>query len=198
MPKTQAIVVLDLETDGLTDPKSANDFSIVNVLELGMVVTTLDFEPIAGYHEVVKMTKPAAERIAKNDHVKTMHAKNGLLTDSIKNSEYTLAQVEQAAIGVLKETALDKGSFVMAGSGVTAFDFPLIKQNMPELASWFQYFTVDIGIVRRFIAFSSGNREFFPKVAASYGDMKEHRAMADAMAHLEELKLAKEWLRNLP
>lgn len=195
MAKTQALVVLDLETDGLPD---GNDFSVVNILEIGFVVTTLALEPVAGYEEVIKMTRPAAERVAKNSYVKEMHTKNGLLNDSIKKATHTLADAEREAIETLHETGLDKGSFLMTGSGVTAFDFPLIKEKMPELAEWFQYFTVDIGGVRRMLSILSGNREFFPKHLDSYGDMKEHRALADAQAHLREMQGARKWLLELP
>lgn len=191
----QALAFIDLETDGLPD---GQDFSVVNILEMGMVVTNLALEPLAGYHEVVKMTKPAAQRIAVNDYVKQMHTKNGLLQASIKESQMTLAEVEQETLSVLKETGLSQGEFMLAGSGIASFDFPLIKLAMPELASWFTYYVLDVGILRRGHQILSGGRTFYSKVNESYGDMKAHRAYADAEAHLKEAQVISKWLHELP
>lgn len=189
-----ALVFLDFETDGLPN---GNDFFVVHPLEFGMVVTNLDLEPIAGYHEVIKMTPEAAKRIASNEYVKSMHQKNGLLKESIQTAGHTLADVEREIIEVLHETGLDKGEFVIAGSGIASFDFPLIKALMPELATWFAYFTLDIGVLRRGHSILSGGRTFYPKVNESYGDAKTHRAYEDAEAHLKEAQVISKWLKEL-
>lgn len=189
----QRLAVIDLETDGLPD---GNDYSVVNILEFAMVVTDFALNKEAGYVEVLKMTRPAAERIKKNDYVKNMHGTSGLIKDSVA-SEFTLAEVEKNAIEVLHDTGLDKGDFIIAGSGVASFDFPLIKTQMPELASWFAYFTFDIGVLRRTIKILAG-KDLVAPVRESFEDgIKAHRALNDAEAHIKEAESFMEYFRSL-
>lgn len=187
----QQLAWIDVETDGLPE---GDDFSTVNVLEFAMIVTDFDLEPQTGYTEVVKLTKAGADRIRANDVVKDMHMTSGLIKDSAAGT-FTLAEVEEQAIETLKtKTSFEKGQFMIAGSGVAAFDFPLIKQKMPELAKWFAYYPFDIGIFRRVSKIMAG-RDIINPNTASYGESKAHRALADVQAHMEEAGKYRDWIR---
>lgn len=189
----QRLFWCDFETDGLPD---GNDFGVVNVLEAAVIVTDFALNPEAGYEEVIKMTRAGADRIMKNDYVKRMHSESGLLQASARESEFTLAEVEQNIIEVLKETTLDKGDFMIAGSGVAAFDFPLIKQKMPELASWLAYFPMDIGVLRRTVKVLAG-KDLVAPVKESFEDgIKAHRALADVQAHIKEAESFRDYFRS--
>lgn len=189
----QRLAWIDLETDGLPN---GNDYSVVNVLEFAMIVTDFALNPEAGYEEVVKLTRAGAERIKANEYVKNMHAANGLIRAS-RDSEFTLAEVEQNAIEVLKEMGLDKGEFMIAGSGVASFDFPLIKTQMPELASWFAYFVLDVGVLRRSVKILAG-KDLVAPVRESFEDgVKAHRARGDVEAHMKEGESFMEYFRSL-
>ncbi len=193
-PYPQRLAWIDLETDGLPD---GNDFGVVNVLEFAMIVTDFALNPEAGYEEVIKLTREGAARIKANDYVKNMHAKSGLLQASAREATMTLAEVEQAAIETLRATGLDKKEFMLAGSGVASFDYPLIKQKMPELASWFEYFTLDIGVLRRTIKVLAG-RDLVRPVRESFEDgVKAHRARGDVEAHMKEAESFMEYFRSL-
>lgn len=190
----QRLFWVDVETDGLPD---GNDFGVVNVLEVAVIVTDFALNPEAGYEEVIKLTRAGADRIMKNDYVKKMHADSGLLQASARESEFTLAEVEKNIIEVLKETTLDKGDFMIAGSGVAAFDFPLIKQKMPELASWLAYFPMDIGVLRRTVKVLAG-KDLVAPVKESFEDgIKAHRALADVQAHIKEAESFRDFFRSL-
>jgi oligoribonuclease (3'-5' exoribonuclease) len=183
----KAFAWIDIETDGLPD---GHDFSTVNMLEFGMIITNIDLTPITGYHEVVKITQAGAERIRANEFVRQMHLTSGLLQESIQGG-MTLAQVEQEAIETIQEAGLGEDDLFLAGSGVAMFDFPFIKTHMPRLAKYFKYFPFDIGLTRRQVKIFAG-RDLYPAVQESYQDgVKAHRAYADVEAHLKEAQNAR-------
>lgn len=189
----QALAWVDFETTGLPD---GNDFSGVHILEGSLIVTDMDLNKIAGSSVVVKMTNEAAKAIQGNEYVRKMHKENGLLADSIK-SDSTLEDLESEFIEILhKETTFDKGEFGIAGSGVAAYDFPLIKEHMPNFAKWLAYYPYDSGIFRRFLKLTA--RDFqVPTVSASSGDDKTHRSLADVEAHIEEARAMQDWFRKI-
>lgn len=186
---------IDLETDGLPPEDDRNNYADVHILEAGLIVTDFALNKVVGYSETVRLTKPAADRIRANDYVKNMHKTSGLLADAI-NAQHTVSQVENEMVAVLAEVG-QPGDFMIAGSGVASFDFPLIKTHMPRVAAYFAYFPFDIGIIRRGTRILAGHDIVGPS-PASYGDMKEHRAFGDVQAHLAEAVLYQTLLRSLP
>jgi oligoribonuclease (3'-5' exoribonuclease) len=195
MPKkyAKALGFVDIESDGLPD---GHDFSMVNILEFALIVTNMDLTPVAGYHEVVKMTRPAAERVSKNDLVKKMHQESGLLADSIKGT-HTLAEVEQEAIETLQEKGIGHEELMLAGSGIAMFDFPLIKTHMPEFAKYLTYYPMDIGIHRRLVKIFAGVDLINPVTESFQDGVKKHRAYSDAEAHLKEASRARDYYQGL-
>jgi oligoribonuclease (3'-5' exoribonuclease) len=177
-----ALFWIDIETTSLPE---GNDWSGVEILEVGVIVTDFDLKPYFGYKGVIGMTDAIKAALAKNPEVVQMHLKNGLLRES-KESTDTLRMVESEIIGMLKsKTTQDKGEFMIAGSGVATFDFQLLKAKMPELASWLAYFPFDVGVLRRSANILSGGRDVVKKVEASFSN-KSHRAIDDVKAHLQE------------
>lgn len=184
-----ALFWADFETTGLS-------FEDDHILEVGVIITDFDLNPLSGYEEVVKLTKVAADRLRKDDYVLSMHKASGLLQASAK-ATMTVAEVEQELITLIQETTpYGKGEFIIAGSGVGHFDHQLIQKQMPELATYFQYYPFDIGTMRRVTKILAG-RDVVNKTIASYGDQKMHRAYNDVSAHLEESGKYRDWLRGL-
>lgn len=185
----------DFETTSLPN---GMDFSDVHVLEVAVIVTDLDLNPKVGYRDVVAMTQEAAQVIRGNQFVKEMHTKSGLLRECIdatqKGEALSLAQVEQEILNILGDLG-GHDDFIIAGSGVAAFDFPLIKVKMPTLATWLAYFPFDIGVMRRVSRILTG-KEIVSHTSMSYGEEKVHRAMADVEAHLEEARKYRVVLRE--
>jgi len=201
MAYAQALFWTDFETTGL--PKG-NDFSGVHILEVAVIITNFDLQPLTGYKEVIAMTRTAAEAIKGNDYVKNMHTKNGLIAASVaaarSESPHTTADVEGELLDLIREnTTFGKGEFMIAGSGVAAYDHPLIKEKMPRLAEYLAYYPLDIGIQRRMALILAGNRELVNPTPRSYQDgQKEHRAWEDVQAHIEEARRWMEFYRELP
>lgn len=184
---------LDFESDSLPD---GNDFSNVNILEVGAVTTDFDLMKFKGYHDVIKLEKKHVENVKKSPEILEMHKKSGLLEDCAK-SELTLEEMEDGLIQLLKDSTFVQGEAILAGSGVAAFDHPLIKEKMPRLAEWLPYYSIDIGILRRVTYYLSARRQFIPHVDKSRSN-KAHRGMDDILAHIEEAEHYKDWLRSLP
>jgi len=184
----------DFEATGIPPKDDPNNFSDVLILEVGVIITDFDLNPITGYEEVVKLTREAVESIKKSPVAMEMHKKNGLLKAS-RDATMSVPEVEQALIALIKEeTSFVKGELMIAGSGVAAYDFPLIKTHMPELASYFAYYPFDIGVTRRTSQILAGKAVVNP-TAASYGEQKLHRAFADVKGHLEEAGKFREFFR---
>lgn len=190
----QKLAWLDIETTSLPN---GNDWSGVSVLEFAIVVTDFALNKEAGYEAVIKLDQKAADELRGNEYVLNMHRENGLLQRAAKEATLTLAEVEQEIVAVLRETGLEPGEFMIAGSGVAAFDHPLIKDLMPELAKWFAYYPFDVGVLRRTLRILNHNQDLVPPVKASYGESKAHRALADVLAHIQEAELYWTFLEGL-
>jgi len=190
-----ALLWCDIETPGLPE---GNDFSTSPILEIAGVITDFDLTKFTGVHEAVKLTKEHVEILKKNPEVVKMHKSSGLL-EECKNSTKTLKDLEESMLDLVKQGTFEKGEYILAGSGVASFDYPLIKHYMPELASWLTYYTLDIGILRRSVYYLSHRRNFVDDTKNSYKDgYKKHRAMDDVLAHIEEAEKYRDWLRGLP
>lgn len=183
-----ALLWIDIETPSL--PPEAKDevidYSGLPVMEFAALITDFDLKPIAGYHEAIKLTQQGADLLRGNDFVREMHRETGLTQECI-HSTFTLADVENAVIEMLKtETALTEGEFMIAGSGVATFDFPLIKAKMPRLARWLAYYPFDIGVIRRASHILTGGADLVDHPQSYRAGVKRHRAWDDVVAHLEE------------
>jgi oligoribonuclease (3'-5' exoribonuclease) len=195
MPAPRFLFWTDFESTGLP---VRNDFTGVHILEVAVIVTDLNLNPVGGLTEVIDMTAEAATAIKANPYVKDMHTRSGLLKESIENARagrgMTEAKAEQAIIDLLAEHSAPD-DFIIAGSGVAAFDHPLIKERMRDLATWLVYYPFDIGVMRRTARILTG-KEIVTRTDSSYGDTKAHRALADVKGHLEEAKKYQDVLRE--
>lgn len=190
-----ALFWVDLEATGLPD---GNDFSDVHILEVGAVITDFNLTKFTGYDDYVKLTPEHVAALKKSPEVVEMHTTSGLIEDCAKTGTKTVADIEQELIELMKECSLSKGDFIIAGSGVAAYDFPLIKEKMPELASWLKYYSIDVGILRRTLHFLGNGKQFVRGVRESHKTgHKKHRAFSDILAHLEEAEQYRDWLKEI-
>ncbi len=196
-PKPQALAWIDIETPGLPNTAAPWDYSGCMPLEIAMILTDFDLTEFGGYTALITPTPEsvAALRNPGNAMALEMHQQSGLiqaLSAAVKAGETeSLLQAEENLIKTLTtRSTFEKGEFMLAGSGVGAFDYMVLKRFMPRLCQWFAYYPFDIGVVRRVGKVLSGGRDLVNPSLHSYGDLKEHRALADIKAHLDE---AREW-----
>lgn len=195
-PYPSALAWVDIESTGLPE---GNDFSKVEILEIAVIVTDYDLKPHFGYVGVVGRNEDIDNALRSADPVVIeMHKTSGLLKD-VRDGSDTLVQHEAEICGMFKtKTTQNKGEFVLAGSGVSHFDFPLIKAKMPEFASWLTYYCLDIGNTRRSAYILSGGRDVIPPVRESFQEgVKKHRALDDIKAHLKEAEAFREFYRRV-
>lgn len=196
----QALAWVDLETTQLPEPGDGIvDYRNLHLLEVAVLITDLDLEPVAGYHEVVKMTNEAAASLKANDYVRKMHTDNNLIRESIKSEDaLTLPDMDIEIDKLFKEkTSFEPGEFAIAGSGVARFDHPIIDVKMPKFAKWLHYAEIDIGVMRRVTTLFNHNQPVVNPVPESSRDgVKTHRAWDDVQAHLKEAKRYADFIRK--
>lgn len=194
-PTAHALAWIDIETPGVPPDEAPMDFKSIPPIEVCVILTDFDLDPFAGYEALITPTPDhiAALRDPRNSSALEMHTESGLLEalKAARSAEETVSieQAESDIIQMMKsKTTFGKGEFMIAGSGVAAFDYPLVKTFMPALASWFAYYPFDIGVLRRTSRILSGGRQLVEPHLSSYGDKKVHRARKDVEAHIEEAR----------
>lgn len=180
------IAWVDLECTG-------KDEKLDPILEWGMILTSsdTDFQVITERNWIVrpKNVEYAEERMKngggdKPDYVWNMHTGNGLWQMCLDEGR-PLAEVEEEANALLTQFNPKKGGMVtLGGSGVAQYDYRFLQRQAPKFAERMNYFTYDIGCVRR-IAMLSGVRA---PAEASDGGLKSHRAIDDIKMHLAEAR----------
>jgi oligoribonuclease (3'-5' exoribonuclease) len=196
-PKKYPSVLLwvDIETTGITD---TGDYDPIEILEIAVVATDFDLVPYFGYEGIVQMNDAIKAQLGRpeNKAALDMHLESGLLKAS-KESTDTLQIIESEIVGMLtSKTTQERGEVSLAGSGVTAFDHPLIKKKLPKLNEWLTYYSFDIGSVRRAARILSGGRDVVSPTRESFQEgVKAHRALADVKAHIKEANEFKKLFR---
>src|SRR5690349_7060804 len=122
-----------------------------------------------------------------------MHADNGLIADLVKGWGRTVgpAFLEFENGMMTRLNPLTGSTIHLAGSGVAAFDRPMINRFFPRDAKRLHYAPIDVGVLRRTWKMWTG--------ADITGDneAKAHRAMADVEGHLREARAFREAFRRV-
>ncbi len=180
-PRKDLIVFLDLETTG-------ND-EADEIIEIGMVMLKApDWQEIGSFSQVVYPNDSAWDRLIHNDVVYQMHQLNGLLLDATSDKAVVREKAEGRALAWLD--GLTDGSTThipLGGSGVSHFDRPYLRREMPDLSKRFTYWAYDVGVVRRMYELTDG-------IGWPSQDGKTHRALDDARVHAEEFRYGLELL----
>lgn len=182
------ICVLDLETSG--------SFPDWHLLEIGMVMLESDgLTELSRFQSVVLPTGIGAGTIDTvrddaDEVVREMHDKNSLWDDlreaEVIGGHWEPEVVDEKAARWLRGVTLDSTAHVaLAGSGVSHFDRPFIRRDLPKLDRLFTYWAYDVGVMRRLLALA-GAESLQPTFDA--GAAKTHRALDDALVHADELR----------
>lgn len=161
---------VDLETTGLDPERCA-------VLEVAAYLTNHHLSIIDASRTVIECHPEVLYRMTP--FVREMHTSNGLLAE-VAYSATTLEDEENYLLDMLDRHDVDKAT--LAGSGVAAFDMAVIRAQMPTLASRLNYWTVDVGVLRRTWRMWTGSDLTDANTA------KTHRAKDDLDCHLAEAR----------
>lgn len=170
---------VDIETTGL-EPRGDD------ILELAIVVTSDDLEPLMTYESIVRFAKPPE---MWPSFVLDMHRESGLL-EAIENGEgKSLIEVEDDAVRMLDAVATvteqERGQLIMGGSSVH-FDRAFLKHHMPTLHDWFHYRNIDVSTLKE-LAQRWTDDGSQVRTIAEMTPVKPHRALNDIVSTINML-----------
>lgn len=170
--KDNRIVWVDLEMTGLDPSRHV-------IVEVAALVTDAELNIIDdGVDLVVHATD--AELAEMDDFVTRMHSDNGLL-DDIKASQVSLAEAEDAVLGLVEKHCDPAHPAPLAGNSI-ATDRAFIKAQMPRLDAALHYRMIDVSTVKEI------SRRWFPKAYFNQpAKGMAHRALADIVESIREL-----------
>lgn len=176
---------VDLETTGL-------DLVDDEILEACFILTDSDLNTQWQAHTTFQPSKKGWDRLTSNEFVRNMHADNGLIGDLVKKWGRPVGpsfmEFENSLLNKLNPLV---GSTIhLAGSGVAAFDRPLINRDFPRVAKMLHYAPIDVGVLKRCWQMWIGSDITDDNAA------KTHRAMSDVEGHLREARAFRHAFRS--
>jgi oligoribonuclease len=168
------LVWIDLEMTGL-DP------AVDTILEIAVIITGADLEPIAEYEAVIH--QPDSTLLTMTPFVRDMHTKNGLI-DRVRRSRVTLDDAYSRALALIKQHCA-KGEGTLAGNSIHQ-DRRFLVKYMPEIETWLHYRQVDVSSVKVLA------RAWYPDTPKFGKEDKDHTALADIRQSIAELKYYRE------
>jgi len=170
--KDDRLVWIDLEMTGL-DPATQH------IMEVAVVVTDGQLNVVARGPDLV-LQVPASALDAMDEWCTTQHGKTGL-TEACRKSEVSLADAEQKVLQFVEEHT-DKGTGILAGNCIGT-DKLFLSKYMPAVIAHLHYRVVDVSAVKELC-----QRWFPSEVTGAPAKTGDHRAMADILESVEELR----------
>lgn len=155
------------------------DLGIDELVEVAVVITTYNLEPIGpGFDIVIKPDKTAWDHMG--DFVRAMHTESGLINE-IPNG-VTVAEAEYEVLEYILKYVPEGQSAPLAGNTIGT-DRAFINKYMPRVDSHLHYRSIDVSSIKEL------SRHWFPRVyfnaPAKHGG---HRALADILESIRELE----------
>lgn len=175
------IAFIDLETTGLDEHTD-------KIIEFGCVmVNEQDFETVGELNVVIN---PVVTPESIHPRVLDMHMRNGLWQELAGG--LPIDQAEAQIVAFLDKFPAKNNRHILAGSGVSHFDYRFLKVQMPQVTNRLTFWTYDVGVLRR--AFEAGGRtDLVGKAPKS-----NHRALEDARSHAESWRKFMALIKQIP
>lgn len=155
------------------------DLSIDELVEVAVVVTDYDLEPVhPGFAVVVKPS--AAALSAMGDFVREMHASSGLLDEL--DDGVSLDEAQDAVLAYIAQHVPTAGQAPLAGNTIGT-DRAFLARDMPRVDAHLHYRSVDVSSIKELV------RRWFPRVYFNAPTKNGgHRALADILESIRELE----------
>ena len=165
------LIWIDCEMTGLSLTKDA-------LIEIAVLATDAELNLLGDGVDLVIRTD--AEKLAgMSDEVRAMHTDSGLLNEL--SGGVSMTEAETAILEYLQKFAV-AGKSPLAGNSV-GMDRNFIERDMPNLAKFLHYRTVDVSSLKELV------KRWYPRVY--FGAPKKtgnHRALGDIKDSIEELR----------
>lgn len=172
----QPLFWVDLEMTGL-------DEKVDSILEVAIVITDVEFQPLEEYHRIVYQSQDVIQRM--NDWCKKTHGESGL-TAAIPSGT-PLATVEKEILELIERHYRTQDRIVLVGNSV-GNDRRFIDTYLPQVAKRLHYRLIDV---------SSFKEIFRERYALSFPKGNKHRAIDDIHESIRELSFYLSYV-NIP
>lgn len=158
------------------------------IIEVAMIITDSELNVLA--QSEVYAIRQSDEVMDNMDAWNTAtHARTGL-TQRVKNSPFTEAEVEQRLLAFLSEW-IPQNSTPMCGNTIHQ-DRRFMARHMPQLEAWFHYRNLDVSTLKELA------RRWHPQVYKSVVKKGAHQALDDILESIEELRHYRAHFIRLP
>jgi len=172
------IVWIDCEMTGLDLKNDA-------LIEVAVIVTDGQLNALDDGVDVV-ITPPAEALEQMGDFVREMHTSSGLINELPKG--LNMAEATTIVLDYIKKWVPDAKKAPLAGSSVGT-DQAFLARDMPEITDHLHYRIIDVSSIKEL------TKRWYPRVyfaaPEKHGD---HRALADIIESINELKYYRETL----
>ncbi len=164
------LIWLDMEMTGLSVEENV-------IIEVAVIVTDSNLNILAESPSYV-IFQPEAELSKMDKWNISTHTRSGLI-DKVKESNYSVPQVEQEIIAFLK-TYSYKGKSPLCGNTIHQ-DRKFLAKYMPTLEQFLHYRNLDVSSIKELA------KRWYPSIATGFTKHNKHEALADIRESINEL-----------
>lgn len=172
---------LDMEMTGLNPERD-------RIIEVAMIITDKDLNVLA-QSEVYAVHQSDEVLDGMDEWCTATHGRTGL-TQRVRESSYSEAQVEQALLDFMAQW-IPAGATPMCGNTIHQ-DRRFMVRYMPRLEAYFHYRNLDVSTLKELA------RRWHPAVAKGVVKRGSHKALDDILESIEEMRYYREHFLKLP
>lgn len=147
------------------------------IIEAAVVITDSNLNILAESSSFA-ISQPDSELIKMDKWNRSTHSKSGLI-ERVKQSAYTVTQVEQELINLIKKYTY-KNTSPLCGNTIHQ-DRKFLSKYMPNLESYLHYRNLDVSTIKELA------KRWYPDVYAKFTKHNRHEALADIKESINEL-----------